>query len=175
VKRDALALLGYLTLQRLVELRVARRHTERLLAAGAYERGARHYPYMVALHTTWLATLWIYGRDARLRLAFVVPFLVLQIARYWVLRTLGERWTTRIIILPGAAPIVSGPFRFVRHPNYAVVALELPCVALALGLRAHAALFGALNLAMLTRRIRSEDAAFRELRATQPEDGILPP
>ncbi len=73
---------------------------------------------------------------------------------------MGERWTTRILVLPGVAPVVAGPFRFVRHPNYLVVALELPCVSLALGLVWHALLFGALNLAMLRHRIRAENAAY---------------
>ncbi len=77
-----------------------------------------------------------------------------------MLATLGPRWTTRIIIVPGLQPVTRGPFRFVRHPNYLVVAFELPCVSLALGLVWHALLFGALNLAMLAWRIRVENRAF---------------
>ncbi|MBD5634211.1 MAG: hypothetical protein IAI49_07005, partial [Candidatus Eremiobacteraeota bacterium] len=85
------------------------------------------------------------------------------LGRIWVLATLGERWTTRIIVLPGAAPIVAGPFRFVRHPNYLVVAFEIPCVPLALGLVWHALVFGTANLAMLAWRIRSENRAYAAL------------
>ncbi len=153
-------LLAFLTVQRLVELRIARRHTRALLARGAYECGAGHYPVMVALHASWLCSLWFFGWNRGVAPAFLGVFVLMQCGRAWVLRTLGERWTTRIIIAPGAAPITSGPFRLLRHPNYAVVAIELPCVSLALGLGWHALLFGTLNLAMLGWRIRTENAAF---------------
>ncbi len=163
----ATVLLGFLSVQRGTELAIATRNTKSLLARGAYERGAGHYPTMVALHATWLATLWIFGRKRDVDARFVVAFALLQAGRAWVLATLGERWTTRIILLPGAPPIVRGPFRFLRHPNYAVVALEVPCVALALGLRRHAALFGVLDLAMLAWRIRAEDRGYAELASTE--------
>jgi methyltransferase len=153
-------LLAFLTLQRLSELVIASRNTKALLLRGAYERGAGHYPVMVALHVTWLATLWLFGWDHAVSAPFVVAFALLQIARLWVMLALGRRWTTRIIVLPGVAPVTSGPFRFVRHPNYLVVALEIPCVSLALGLPWHAALFAALNVAMLGWRIRAEDQAY---------------
>ncbi len=159
----SLALLGFLTIQRAIELVIATRHTRALLARGAYEVGASHYPIMVAMHATWLASLWIFGFGRPLSLPFLAFFVVLQLGRVWVLATLGERWTTRIIVLPGAAPIVSGPFRFVRHPNYLVVALEIPCVPLALGLVWVALAFGAANLAMLAWRIRSENGAYAQL------------
>lgn len=156
----AVVLLTFLTLQRLSELALAARNTRALLRRGAYEVGAAHYPLMVALHATWLATLWIFGHERPLAWAFVACFAGLQIARLWVIATLGARWTTRVIVLPSEAPIVAGPFRYVRHPNYLVVACEVPCVALALGLAWHAVLFGALNLAMLAWRIRCEDRAY---------------
>jgi methyltransferase len=162
---SGVALLAYLTLQRLTELIVATRHTRALLAKGAYEVGAAHYPVIVALHAAWLGTLWVFGWNRDLQPWWLVLFVLLQIARYWVLQTLGERWTTRIIILPGAPPVRSGPYRFVRHPNYLVVALELPCASLTLGLVWHAAVFGALNLAVLAWRIRSENAAFARIAA----------
>ncbi len=162
---NGLLLLVYVTLQRLVELVIAQRNTRRLLASGAYEAGAGHYPVMIALHAMWLLTLWIFGWNRTLVPAFVAVFIVLQFGRYWVLRTLGARWTTRIIITPWAAPVTSGPFHFVRHPNYLVVALELPCVSLALGLVWHALVFGVLNLMMIAWRIRSENAAFAALNS----------
>ncbi len=159
----SLALLAFLTIQRAIELAIATRHTRALLARGAYEVGASHYPVMVAMHAAWLATLWICGLGRPLSLPFLAFFVVLQLGRLWVLATLGERWTTRIIVLPGAAPIVKGPFRFVRHPNYLVVAFEIPCVPLALGLAWVAILFGAANLAMLAWRIRCENGAYARL------------
>ncbi len=158
---SGLILLVYLTLARGVELVIAQRNTRRLLARGAYEFGRGHYPVMIALHASWLITLWAFGWNHALITAFVIPFVILQFGRYWILATLGERWTTRIIMTPWATPITSGPFRFVRHPNYLVVALELPCASLALGLVWHAWVFGALNLLMLAWRIRSENTAFR--------------
>lgn len=152
-------LLAFLTLQRLSELIVSSRNTKALLRNGAYERGAGHYPVMIALHATWLATLWLFGANHAASAPFVLAFALLQAARLWVMLALGRRWTTRIIVLPGVAPVTSGPFRFVRHPNYLVVALEIPCVSLALGLVWHAALFAALNAAMLSWRIRAEERA----------------
>ncbi len=153
-------LLAFLTLQRLSELVIASRNTKALLRAGAYEHGAGHYPVMVAFHATWLATAWFFGWNHAVSAPFVVIFLGLQAVRLWVMLTLGRRWTTRIIVMPGVPSVTSGPFRFVRHPNYLVVALEIPCVSLALGMAAHAALFGALNLAMLWWRVDAEDRAF---------------
>jgi methyltransferase len=157
---SGLLLLLYLALQRSIELVIARRNTEALLRKGAYEAGTQHYPAVVGLHASWLATLWIFGWDHDLQPAWFVAFVGLQAARLWVLRTLGERWTTRIIVLPAATPVTSGPYRFVRHPNYLVVACELPCASLAVGLTGHAVIFGVLNFALLAWRIRCEDAAF---------------
>jgi methyltransferase len=159
----SLALLAFLTIQRAIELVIATRHTRALLARGAYEVGASHYPVMVAMHASWLAALWIFGLGRPLSLAFLALFIALQLGRVWVLATLGERWTTRIIVLPGAPPIVTGPFRFVRHPNYLVVAFEIPCVPLALGLTWVALVFGVANLAMLAWRIRCENGAYAQL------------
>ena len=161
---SGLLLLTYVTLQRLVELIVARRNTRALVAEGAYEVGASHYPVMVSLHATWLLTLWVFGWNHALVPGYLALVVLLQFGRYWVLRTLGKRWTTRIIMTPWAPPVTSGPFRFVRHPNYLIVAFELPAISLALGLLWHALVFGALNLLMIAWRIRSEVAAYAQLR-----------
>jgi len=164
-------LLIFVTVQRAVELVIASRNTKALRRRGAYEVGADHYPVMVALHASWLTTLWLQGPRRVVSLRFLCLFVTLQLGRAWVLTTLRGRWTTRIMILPGAAPVMSGPYRFVRHPNYLIVALELPCVALALGLRRHALLFGAANLAMLAWRIRCEDRALRQSRGPESNRG----
>ncbi|MGH7706639.1 MAG: isoprenylcysteine carboxyl methyltransferase family protein [Vulcanimicrobiaceae bacterium] len=156
---SGLWLLAFVSLQRAVELGIATRKTRRLRAAGAYEIGAGHYPAMVAFHATWLLTLWILGWSRPIVIAFLGVYGLLQLGRLWVLQTLGPRWTTRIIVVPDAAPVATGPYRFLRHPNYAIVAFELPCVSLALGLGWHAIVFGLLNIAMLTWRIRVEDRA----------------
>jgi len=163
-------LLGVLTVQRLGELLIASRNTTSLLRDGAYERGAGHYPVMVALHATWLATLWFFGWNQAASIPFVVVLVALQAARLWVMLALGRRWTTRIIIVPRSAPVTTGPFRFSRHPNYLVVAFEIPCVSLALGLVWHAALFAVLNLAMLWWRIRAENRAFATQSVRTPAE-----
>jgi len=157
---SAIYLLAFLTLQRFAELIIASKNTKALLQRGAYEVGSSHYPAMVALHGTWLATLWIFGWNHAVATPFLAAFMLLQIARLWILGALGNRWTTRIIILPGAEPVSSGPYRFLRHPNYVIVALEIPCVSLAVGIAWHAILFGALNLATLWWRIRAEERAW---------------
>jgi methyltransferase len=158
---EGLLLLGLIALQRLSELWLARRHTAALMAKGAIEYGAGHYPLMVAFHTAWLLGMLALAWDRPVSLPWLGVVLVLQVARYWIIATLGERWTTRIIILPGAPPVRAGPFRLMRHPNYAVVAAEIAAVPLALGLPVFAAVFFTLNLPILAIRIRAEDKALR--------------
>jgi len=153
----AAVLLALLTVQRSSELLVSARNTKALIRAGASERAPDQYPLMIALHATWLVSLWLLAWSREVGLWWIPLLALLQVGRFWTMRTLGSRWTTRIIIPRDAAPLVSGPYRFVRHPNYLIVAVELPCISLALGLAWHAALFGALNLAMLSWRIRAED------------------
>jgi len=152
-------LVAFLAAQRLAELVWARRNTARLLAAGGVEIGAAHYPLMVSLHAAWLFGLWLLGHDRPVDPAWLAVFVLLQLGRLWVLASLGGRWTTRIIVLPGAAPVARGPYRWFRHPNYCVVALEIAVVPLALGLPAVAAIFSLANAAMLTIRIRAENRA----------------
>lgn len=154
----ALLFLAFLVLQRLSELAIARRNTARLLAQGAHEVGAGHYPLIVALHTAWLLALALWGWDAPLSAGWLALFVLLQILRVWVLATLGPRWTTRIIVAPG--PLVrTGPFRFLRHPNYAVVVAEILVAPMVLGLVWVAALFTVLNAGVLAIRIRAENRA----------------
>lgn len=155
----ATIILALVTLQRLGELVVARRNTRALLARGAHEVAPGHYPLIVAVHTLWLAALWWLAPGRPVRWLLVGLFLLLQAARQWVLATLGGRWTTRIIVLPGAPLVARGPFRFVRHPNYCVVAAEMAVLPLAFGLWWVALLFSLLNGAALTIRIRAEEKA----------------
>lgn len=151
----------FLVVQRLAELLLARTNTARLRAAGAVEFGAGHYPLMVALHACWLAALWIFGHDSAVSAPWLAVFALLQAARVWVIATLGRRWTTRVLVLPGAPPVAVGPYRWLRHPNYAVVALELAVVPLMLGLPVLALVVSAANAAMLWWRIGVENAALR--------------
>ena len=156
---EAFYLLTFLTLQRLLELVISRRNTEKLLAKGAEEFGAQHYIYMVLLHGSWLVLLWIFGGQNEVSYFWLAIFVGLQFGRLWVLMTLKSRWTTRIIVLPNADLVKNGPFRFFRHPNYLVVIGEIAVVPLALGLIWLAAIYTVLNAWMLWVRIGVENDA----------------
>jgi methyltransferase len=156
-------ILTLVTLQRLGELVLARYNTKRLLARGAVEVGAAHYPLIVAIHAAWLLALWIFGRAQGVNWVALTCFAALQFARIWILATLGPRWTTRIIILPGASLVVEGPYRYLAHPNYAVVVAEIALLPIALHLPRLALVFTLLNAAVLIIRIRAEARAVVEI------------
>jgi methyltransferase len=147
--------------QRLAELCWARRNTRRLLARGGVEHGAWHYPLIVALHAAWLlALLLLVPADTPPRWPWLGLFLLLQPVRVWILLSLGARWTTRIIVLPGAAPVRRGPYRALRHPNYLLVALEILALPMAFGAWKLALLFSLLNAALIWGvRIPAEERA----------------
>jgi methyltransferase len=155
----ATVILALVTLQRLGELILARRNTRALLARGGIEVGARHYPLIVALHAAWLISLWIFGWDKKVDLLALALFIVLQGLRVWILATLGTRWTTRIIVLPGEKLVAAGPYRYLSHPNYVVVAGEIAVLPLALHLPVVAVVFTALNAIVLAIRIHAEARA----------------
>ncbi len=161
----AALLLGLVTLGRLGELWLARRNTQALLAKGAVEIAPGHYPMIVMLHTLWLCALWIYGVDQPVMQGWLAVFLALEVARVWVLSTLGRRWTTRIIVVPGEQLVASGPYRYFSHPNYIVVIGEIAVLPLCLGLPWLAVIFTLLNAVVLTIRIRAETAG---LMLTRP-------
>ena len=160
----AVLLLALVTLERLAELWLARRNTKALLAQGSFEVSPGHYPLIVLLHTSWLASLWLIGWQSQLIVSWLVIFLLLQVLRVWVLTTLGRRWTTRIIVRPGAALVSTGPYRWLTHPNYFVVIGEIAVLPLCLGLPWFALVFSAANAVLLTIRIRAENAALIGLR-----------
>lgn len=152
--------------QRLAELALAQRNTRRLMAAGAVEHGRAHYPLIVLLHAAWLGALaGLVPADAAPSWPLLGVFALLQAGRIWVIATLGGRWTTRIIVPPGEPSVAGGPYRLLRHPNYAIVAAEIAILPLAFGAVALAVVFSLLNAAILAWRIRVEDAALRGLHA----------
>ena len=154
------AVLGFIVVQRLAELVLATRNTRRLRARGAIEVGASHYPVIVALHIAWLAAMVLaVAPETPANLPLLVVFIALQAGRIWVIATLGERWTTRVIILPEERLVTRGPYRWVKHPNYMIVCAEIAVVPLIFGAWWIALVFTVLNLAMLWHRIRIEDAA----------------
>jgi len=160
----AVAILAYVTLERLVELWFSGRNTRRLLARGAREHGKAHYPAIFAVHAAWLITLWFLAPWQGVDPFWLALFVLLQLARFWVIATLGPRWTTRIIVIPDAELVREGPYRWINHPNYWVVAGEIAVLPLVFGLPWVALIFSILNAAVLTVRIREENKALRPHR-----------
>ena len=162
----ALALLLFVTLQRLAELIHARRNTRRLLAEGAIEIGARHYPLLVLLHASWLMSLWLWlaGGHATFIWPAALAYAVVELARLWVMATLGRYWTTRILVPSDTPALRTGPYRFLKHPNYVVVACEITLLPLALGAWPLALAFSLLNAMILVWRIRVEETSLQRRR-----------
>ena len=162
------AALALVAAQRLAELALAARNTRLLKARGAYEIDAAVYPLFVALHLLWLlALLLLVPADAAPSWPLLAGYGLLQLARVWVVASLGERWTTRLVLLPGAPLRRRGPYRWCRHPNYLVVAAEIALLPLAFGAVGIALVFTVLNLLLLLRRVDIED------RALHPESAAL--
>jgi|SRR5436305_1391568 len=150
---------------RLVELRIAARHRTQLLARGGIEVAPEHYRWIVLLHTAFLIAcpleVWLLGRPfvPPLAAAMLLLLLLATALRWWVIRTLGERWTTRIVCLPGEPPVAAGPYRFLRHPNYLAVCLEIAALPLVHTAWLSAVVFSLLNALVLRVRIRAEERA----------------
>jgi methyltransferase len=163
------ALVGLAAIERLCELRIAGRNRQRLLKQGAVEAGAGHYPWMVLLHTLWLLAcpleVWLLGRPFLPALAAVAlaGFLGSMALRYWVIASLGGRWTTRILVLPGRAPVEAGPYRFTRHPNYLAVIVEIATLPLVHTAWLTALVFSLADALLLRVRIRAEERALAEV------------
>jgi len=156
-------IVGVVAVQRLGELWLSRRNTRRLLDQGGVEHGARHYPLIVAVHLAWLAALALgVDADTAPNWSFFVLYLVLQLARVWILCSLGRFWTARVITLPDAPLVRRGPYRFLRHPNYVVVSAEIAVLPLVFGACELALGFTVANLAILRHRITVENAALAE-------------
>lgn len=155
-------------MQRLLELFLARRNERKMHAKGAVERGRDHYPFIVALHSLWLVSTLVEGilRGPEFPPYWPVPlalFLLAQPLRYWAIFSLGENWNTKILVVPGAKPVRGGPYRYLNHPNYVVVVVEILAFPLVFGAWLTALVFTALNAALLCVRIREENRALAEL------------
>lgn len=162
-------LVALVGLERVAELVVSKRNSAWSLERGGRESGQGHYPVMVVLHTGFLVAMlveaWIRQPEVPAWLAWSMLALVLaaQTLRWWCIATLGRRWNTRVIVVPGLPPVTGGPYRFLRHPNYVAVVVEgiaLPMVHLAW---VTALVFTIANAALLRVRIRTEDAALATL------------
>lgn len=152
------AVLAAVAAQRLVELAFAVRNRRYLLARGGVEHDAGVYPLFVLLHAGWLASLGFGVPPWRApHWGWLAVYAALQPIRIWTIATLGRRWTTRLIEMPGWPLVRTGPYRWLRHPNYGVAAAEIAILPLAFGAVRTAILFSVLNLVLLLRRIRIED------------------
>ncbi len=156
--------------QRLLELALARRNEREARAKGAVERGRKHYVFIVALHSLWLVSTLVEGILRGPVLPFYWPaplalFLLAQPLRYWAIFSLGESWNTKILVVPGAKPIRRGPYRYLNHPNYVAVVLEILAFPLIFGAWTTALVFTVLNAALLFVRTREENRALTELSA----------
>jgi methyltransferase len=166
VNTVAASVVALVALERLAELWHARRNTRALLEGGGVEVGRGHYPFMVALHTAWLLAIPLtVPSEADVSVPLLIVFAILQGLRLWVLLSLGRYWTTRVITVPGAPLVRRGPYRFLRHPNYVVVAAEIAVLPLAFHAWAVAAVFSALNAALLAWRISLEDQVLAPRRS----------
>ena len=158
------ALLAFVILQRLGELFYANANTTRLLAAGGIEHKAGHYGLIVAVHVSWLVALLWFSYGQPVYMMFLVAYLVLQVFRVWIFVSLGRRWTTRIITVPGETLVAKGPYKFFRHPNYMLVSGEIACLPMVFGLWEIALIFSILNAIVLAIRIKEEEEALAPLR-----------
>jgi methyltransferase len=162
--------------QRLLELVLARRNERKARAKGAIERGRGHYPFIVALHSLWLVATLIEGflRGPELLPYWPAPlalFLLVQPLRYWAIFSLGESWNTKILVVPGMKPVRRGPYRYLNHPNYVVVIVEILTFPLIFGAWITALVFTILNAVLLSVRIRKENRTLAELVDTGQHPG----
>ena len=164
-------LMVIIAIQRVWELGVSTRHLRALKVRGAIEVGTSHYPWMVALHAAFLVScvveVWLLHRPWRPVLAgLAVLILGAALAlRWWTLATLGERWTTRVLVVPGEELVSSGPYRWLRHPNYLVVVMEIAAIPMIHCAWLTAVVFTIANLVLLRQRIRVEEGALGRLAA----------
>ena len=160
-------IVGLVALQRLAEAAWAAGNTKALLQRGGFEVGRSHYPLFVLLHGSWLAAILIAApADAPLDWLALGTFAAMQMLRLWVLATLGGRWTTRIIVLPNAPLVRQGPYRYLRHPNYLIVTVEIAALPIAFGVWGVALAFTLLNAMLLAWRIKVEENALAPFRGT---------
>ncbi|MGH7915523.1 MAG: isoprenylcysteine carboxyl methyltransferase family protein [Candidatus Binataceae bacterium] len=160
-----LAILTALAAERVFHLAIAARNTRRAFAMGAVERGRRHYPAMAAFHVLFLLSAAVEAIVLKRPFPGTLGWIALggalgaQMLRYWSIVSLGPRWNTRIVVFPEMPPVSRGPYRFMRHPNYLAVIVEVACIPLIHGCWLTAAVFSIGNAALLWVRIRSEEAA----------------
>jgi methyltransferase len=163
-----LIFISVLVVQRLLELLIARRNEKWMKARGAIEFGTNHYPFIVLIHSLFFLVLLFEKIAFSRELSPIWPlwaaaFAFAQLIRIWAISSLGRYWNTKIIVLPNVEVVRKGPYRFIKHPNYLVVSVELLVVPLFFGAYITACLFTLLNVLLLSIRIPAEEKALREL------------
>ncbi|NDE91722.1 MAG: hypothetical protein EB059_11445 [Alphaproteobacteria bacterium] len=157
-------------LERVVELIISRRNAQWSFSRGGVEFGAEHFPLMVAMHSAFLASMLaeflVFGPEVQsnIRITAMILAVLCQLGRWWIIQTLGYQWNTRVIVVRGMERVRRGPFRFVNHPNYVVVALETVVLPLIFGAWRTAIVFSCLNALMMRTRIKVENEALKALR-----------
>lgn len=156
-------------IQRGAEEVYSARNTRALLARGAREEGASYYPVVAVAHLSWVASLFfLVPPDAHTFWPLIGLYVLLQVARYWVIATLGPYWTHRIITMDEAPIVASGAYGVVRHPNYAITVAETLLLPLAFSAVALALIMTAIWVAVLSYKIRLEDAALAKRHGPIP-------
>jgi len=174
--RFYLLLLAGVAIERLVELRIARRHRSWALDRGAVEYGGSHYPWMVALHVLLLPScaveVALFERpwQQAVGITMVGVVALTMLLRYWVIVTLGRQWNTRVLLVPGESLAVSGPYRYLAHPNYLAVVVEIIALPMIHSAWLTAIVFSAANAVLLSRRIMVENRALENHRQSLAND-----
>ena len=159
----SLVVFAYVIVQRLAELVYANANTRRLLAEGGREFGQKHYPLFIVLHGGWLVAIALLAAPkATPNLGLLAAFIASQALRFWTLASIGRWWTTRIISAPHFPRVKKGPYRFIPHPNYTVVVIEIALLPLLLGAPLVALAFSIFNAMLLAWRIRVEAEVLKE-------------
>jgi methyltransferase len=162
---DFALFMSFFILQRISELAFARKNEKWLRSQGAVEYGKSHYPLILLLHSSFIGSLfgeYLYRHEPPIDPVFLILFIVLLSAKIWVISSLGRYWNTKILRIPDSEPIRSGPYRFLKHPNYVIVVLEFIVVPMVFHLYYTLAIFTVLNAIMLGVRIRSEEKAWAQ-------------
>jgi methyltransferase len=175
-QRLYLLLIAAIVVERAVELWITRRNLACARKHGGREHGADHYPWMVATHASFLVAcpLEVVALDRPFLPLLGWPMLGVVLStmalRYWAIAALGQRWTTRVVVIPDLPVVTGGPYRWLRHPNYLAVALEVAALPLVHTAWITAVVWSAANALVLRARIAAEEAA---LRSATDYDGAM--
>jgi len=154
----------FIIIQRVIELGIAKNNEKKLKERGALEFGQEHYKFFIILHSMFFISIlienyFIHYLEIRFFTFLIIVFIILQLARVWVISTLGERWNTKIIILPNEKLVKRGLYKYIKHPNYIIVTIELLVIPIMFHAYITTVIFSVCNLILLKVRIREENKA----------------